>query len=184
MRRILASALALTIAWQAAPAAAQEEEGDGDPLAAFDWMDGRWRGEARFLTESGFETFIQTERSGEMLGGRVRVVEGKGYDANGAVVFNALGIIAPTSGGGYEMRSWTLEREGSFPVEVEGGKVSWEFPAGPGAIVRYEAALVDGKWVEVGHRLAEGRPPLEIMRMELSRIGDNDWPAAGAVEAE
>jgi hypothetical protein len=183
MKRILASALALTIAWQAAPAAAQEEGGD-DPLSAFDWMEGRWRGEARFLTENGFETFIQTERSGEMLGGRIRVVEGKGYDANGAVVFNAVGIIAPTSGGGYEMRSWTLEREGSFPIEVEGGKVSWEFPAGPGAIVRYEAALVDGKWVEVGHRIAEGRPPLEIMRMELSRIGDNDWPAAGAVEAE
>ena len=184
MRQILAIALlaALTPAsgWaqDAAPSAAE------GPLAPFAWMDGRWRGEARFLTERGFESFTQTERSGEMLGGRIRVVEGKGYDATGAVAFNAFGIIAPAEGGGYEMRSWTLERAGTFPVKVDGTTVSWEFPAGPGAIVRYEAGLVDGKWVEVGHRLVEGRPPFEIMRMELTRIGDNDWPAAGGVEAK
>jgi hypothetical protein len=184
MRQILAIALlaALTPAsgWAqgAAPRAAE------GPLAPFAWMDGRWRGEARFLTERGFESFTQTERSGEMLGGRIRVVEGKGYDASGAVAFNAFGIIAPAEGGGYEMRSWTLERAGTFPVEVDGTTVSWEFPAGPGAIVRYEAGLVDGKWVEVGHRLVEGRPPFEIMRMELTRIGDNDWPGAGGVEAK
>ena len=116
MRQILAIALlaALTPAsgWaqDAAPSATEA------PLAPFAWMDGRWRGEARFLTERGFETFTQTERSGEMLGGRIRVVEGKGYDATGAVAFNAFGIIAPAEGGGYEMRSWTLERAGSFPV--------------------------------------------------------------------
>ena len=184
MRQILAIALlaALTPAsgWaqDAAPSAAE------GPLAPFAWMDGRWRGEARFLTERGFESFTQTERSGEMLGGRIRVVEGKGYDATGAVAFNAFGIIAPAEGGGYEMRSWTLERAGTFPVKVDRATVSWEFPAGPGAIVRYEAGLVDGKWVEVGHRLVEGRPPFEIMRMELTRIGDNDWPAAGGVEAK
>jgi hypothetical protein len=147
-------------------------------LEPFDWLDGIWRGEAQVLTQAGRLTMIQTERSGEMLGGTIRIVEGKGYTLEGTPDFNAFGIISAKAGGGYEMRSWARGQTGTFELAVTDGRVVWEIPAGP-ATIRYEAWLEDGKWVEVGHRLVPGQPPMEILRMELTRIGDTDWPAAG-----
>jgi hypothetical protein len=162
----------------ASPTHAQQAPAEAaDP---FDWMDGLWRGEADFLSQAGRVRMIQTERSGEMLGGTIRIVEGKGYTLEGAPEFNAFGIIAAKPGGGYEMRSWAQGQSGTFDLILTGNRVAWEIPAGP-AKIRYEAWLEDGKWVEVGHRLVPGQPPVEILRMELTRIGDTDWPAAGVL---
>jgi hypothetical protein len=157
------------------PAQAQQAPPAADP---FDWMDGVWRGEADVVTQAGRVRMIQTERSGEMLGGVIRVVEGKGYTLEGVPDYNAFGIISAKAGGGYEMRSWAQGQTGVFDLILTGNRVAWEIPAGP-ARIRYEAWLEDGKWVEVGHRLVPGQPPVEILRMVLTRIGDTDWPAAG-----
>lgn len=162
----------------ALPAAAQDAAG---PLAPFAWMDGRWRGEARVMTRNGPVTITQTERSGELLGGRVRLVEGKGYNPDGSIGFNALGVIAPMTEGGFEMRSWTLEAAGAFPIEVAGQGFRWETPGGPNAVIRYSATFDGTTWTEVGQRVAEGQPPMEIFRMVLTRVDDTDWPAAGAL---
>jgi len=79
------------------------------------------------------------------------------------------------------MRSWTLDQAGSFEIVPDGEGFAWSIPAGP-ATIRYEARLEDGKWVEVGRRLVEGQPPMEIFRMELTRVDDGTgWPADGAL---
>ncbi len=169
---LLAASLPLLLADTTTPA---QEAAASDP---FDWMDGEWRGPAEVLTQAGRVSMIQTERSGEMLGGTIRVVEGKGYTPGGVPQYNAFAIIAARPGGGYEMRSWAQGQTGAFPITTEGNRVVWEIPAGP-ARIRYEAWYEDGKWKEVGHRLVEGQPPVEILRMELVRIGNNGWPAAG-----
>lgn len=183
MKRILAIVL-IAAAMRPMPASAQEAatQTTEDPLAPFAWMDGRWRGEARVTTREGPVAITQTERSGELLGGRLRLVEGKGYDEDGSVVFNALGVIAAAAGGGYEMRSWTLEQAGGFPIAVEEHGFRWEIPAGP-ATIRYRATFANGVWTEIGERVVEGRPPMEVFRMELRRIGDTDWPAGGGLAA-
>ncbi len=178
-RLVAVAALALATPLLAQPArdpvAAETAEAD-----AFAWMDGRWRGPARAVTRDGAVSLIQTERSGTMLGGRIRLVEGKGYMADGSVGFNALGVIARTAEGGYELHSWTLESAGSFPIEVSGTTYAWEIPIAVG-IVRYAGSFDGETWRETGHLVREGQPPVETFRMELRRVDDTDWPAAGTL---
>ena len=62
------------------------------PLA---WMDGVWRGSAWTVLPSGEKRIItQTERIGPFLDGSIKVVEGRGFEADGRVGFNAFGIIS------------------------------------------------------------------------------------------
>ena len=62
------------------------------PLAS---IDGVWRGSAWTILASGDKhTITQTERIGPFLDGSVKVIEGRGYDADGTVSFNAFGTIS------------------------------------------------------------------------------------------
>jgi hypothetical protein len=54
-------------------------------------------------------------------------------------------------------------------------------PAGPGAIMRYTDTVRDGSWLDVGEYVAGDAPPRRVVELNLSRVGDTDWPAAGAV---
>src|SRR6185295_9399900 len=66
-----------------------------EAIATLAFMDGTWRGPAWALLPSGEKhTLTQTERVGPFLGGAVKVVEGKGYEADGKVGFNAFATIA------------------------------------------------------------------------------------------
>jgi len=56
-------------------------------------------------------------------------------------------------------------------------------PAGP-MTIRYTATIEGDSWHEVGHRLVPGREPQIFNEMTLRRLGDSDWPAAGAVARE
>src|SRR5258708_7648938 len=59
------------------------------------FMDGVWRGPARTILPSGEKRNItQTEWIGPFLDGSVKVIEGRGYDADGKVTFNAFGTIS------------------------------------------------------------------------------------------
>ena len=59
------------------------------PLAIFD---GTWRGPATAtLAEGRRVELTQTERVGGFLGGSLKLIEGKGFAADGSVVFNAFG---------------------------------------------------------------------------------------------
>lgn len=58
-------------------------------------MDGVWRGPASTVLPSGEKHVVtQTERVGPFLGGSVKVIEGRGYEADGKVAFNAFGTIS------------------------------------------------------------------------------------------
>ena len=47
--------------------------------------------------------------------------------------------------------------------------------------IRYTAVIKNGGWQEVGDRIFPGRDPVRFFEMNLKRVGDNDWPAAGAI---
>src|SRR2546429_4770391 len=104
MTRILFTmcALLLAITGTCHPASAQ---GRPDPamtiaaqreaMKAFAALDGVWRGPAWTILPSGEKHNItQTERIGPFLDGSVKVIEGRGYNADGSVGFNAFGIIS------------------------------------------------------------------------------------------
>ncbi len=163
------------------PAALQQAERQAlAPLAAFD---GEWRGTARTLLPSGqWRELTQTERVGPMLDGTLRVIEGRGYDAQGTLRFNAFGVISyrPMEKR-YAFHSYAMGFEGDHHMEVQPGGFTWSLPAGPQTRLRYTLRIVEGRWQEVGERLVEGQPPVRTFEMALDRIGPTTWPAAGFV---
>jgi len=154
-----------------------------DAMAPLAYMDGVWRGPAWSMTPKGDKHNItQTERIGPFLDGSVKVIEGRGYDADGKVTFNALGIISyDIDKKTYSMRSYAMGRSGDFPVTTTPDGYIWEIPAGPGMTIRYTAVVKDGKWHEVGDHMMPGKEPLRIFEMNLTRVSDSTWPGAGAI---
>ena len=66
-----------------------------DALAKLAFMEGVWRGPAStVLTNGDKHAVMQTERSGPLLGGTVKLIEGRGYDAEGRTGFNAFAVLS------------------------------------------------------------------------------------------
>jgi len=153
-----------------------------EAMLALQAMNGVWRGTAWTLLPSGEKRHItQTERIGPFLDGTLKVIEGRGYEADGKLSFNAFGVVSfnPATKA-YSMRSHALGQAGDFVFAPTADGYTWEIPAGP-ATIRYTAVIKDGKLRETGDYIAPGREPRRIFEMTLQRVGDSDWPAAGAI---
>jgi len=194
MRRYVIAAAGLFVMATAAPSSTSAQ-GRPDPQALLKaqreamgrlaFMDGEWRGSAWQLLPSGEKhTLTQTERVGPFLDGAVKVVEGRGYESDGSVGFNALAVISFDPGtGAYTIRAYSQGNAGNFVLTPTADGFYWEIPAGP-TTIRYTAVVGNGTWREVGDRIVPGRDPIRFFEMTLTRIGDSGWPAAGAVEPE
>lgn len=145
-------------------------------------LHGEWRGIATITGPGGAIKLVQTERVGPMLDGTALVIEGRGYDETGKLVFNAFAVISyDAATDQYAMNSWTDGRSGKFPFAVTDKGFDWSVPLPNGATIQYSATLADGKWVEAGSYARQGMPPLEFAKLDVQRIGDTDWPASGFV---
>ncbi len=151
-------------------------------MAALQSMDGVWRGPAWILLPTGEKReFVQTERIGAFLEGSVKVIEGRSHDAEGKVTFNALGIVSYHPGTrAYAIRSYALGQRGDFAFSPTADGYTWEIPVGE-VTLRYSAVIKDGVLKEVGDRITPGKEPIRFIEMNLKRVGDTDWPAAGAI---
>lgn len=150
------------------------------PLAV---LDGTWRGEAVVLQPDGTRLKLtQTERVGPMLDGTLRVIEGRGFRADGSLAFNAFAVISfsPRSGR-YTFRSYAMGYVGDYPLELRPDGFVWSITLPDGVQLRYTITVKDDRWIEVGERIAPGQPPVKTLEMSLKRIGGTDWPAGGAV---
>ena len=153
-----------------------------EALQRFAVLDGVWRGPAWTILPSGEKrTVTQTERIGPFLDGSVRVIEGRGYDADGKVTFNAFGTISYNlATKAYTLHSYAQGQVGDFVFTPTADGYVWEIPAGP-MTIRYTAVIKDGTWKEVGDRIVPEKEPVRFFEMNLKRIGDTNWPAAGAI---
>ncbi len=151
-------------------------------MAPLVYMDGVWRGPAWTILESGEKrTVTQTERIGPFLDGSVKVLEGRGYNRDGKIGFNALGILSYNpEKKAYVLHSHAMGRVGDFAFKPTADGYVWEIPAGP-MTIRYTAVIKDGTWREVGDRILPGKEPTRFFEMNLKRLRDTDWPAAGAI---
>lgn len=151
-------------------------------LASLSYMDGVWRGTASTTLPDGSKhTLTQTERIGPLLDGAVKVVEGRGYEADGRTAFNALGIVYFDNARGvlrFQAHAMGMSGDYSFTPTADG--YVWEIPAGP-MVIRYTASYRDGEWHEVGDRVVAGAPDQRFFEMNLKRVGDSAWPTAGAI---
>lgn len=182
--------LALSFAVQA-PASAQGVMNEAavaeqkEAMAKLAFMHGEWRGKASVTLPQGEMTLVQTERVGPMLDGTALVIEGRGYGEDGNLKFNAFAVVSYDSDADrYWMTSWNAGRNGKFPISLTKDGFAWETPGPGGATIRYEATVKDGKWHEIGTFEREGGPGFQFIDMEVVRLGDSVWPAAGAVAAK
>lgn len=152
-------------------------------MAQFSYMDGIWRGSAWTMDRQGKRHEVtQTERIGSFLDGTVRVIEGRGYNADGTPGFQALGVLSHNvATKTWSMRSWAQGRSGDFPLVPTADGFIWTTPAGPNATVRYTAVIKGDTWREVGEYVTEGNEPRQIFEMNLRRVGTTKWPQEGAV---
>jgi len=183
MKQSLRPLLAMLLLLPPAPAAAQPPDmqamaAEREAMARLAWMDGVWRGPATTQTPSGPHSVTQTERIGPMLGGTIKVLEGRGYNPDGSTGFNAFGIISwDPATSTYRLHSYAQGRAGDFTLTPTADGYVWTIPAGPFSI-RYTATLAGGTWTEVGDRIVAGQPPQRFFEMHLRRVSDSDWPAA------
>lgn len=151
-------------------------------LEKFSRIDGVWRGPAWTILPSGQKHSItQTERIGPFLDGSIKIIEGRGYEPDGRVAFNAFGVISYSAESKtYRIRSHAQGRSGDFAITPTDDGYTWEIPAGP-VTIRYVAVIKDGTLKEVGDRIMPGKDPVRFFEMTLTRVGDTDWPAGNAV---
>jgi hypothetical protein len=157
--------------------AAQQEA-----MVKLSFMDGVWRGTAWTIRPSGEKhTITQTERIGPFLDGSVKVIEGRGYDPDGKLTFNAFGTISynPATRA-YTLHSYAQGNVGDFALTPSADGYVWDIPAGP-MTIRYTAVVKEGAWHEVGDRIMPGKDPTRFFEMNLKRVGDTSWPTAGAM---
>ncbi len=193
MRRSLAVAIATLSIACAGPVLAQPADpavlvaAQTEAMAPLAIMDGVWRGTGWSIdpvTRKRHDV-TQTERVGPLLGGSVKLVEGRGYGADGSITFNAFAVVSyDPQKKTYTLSSWAMGRSGDFPLVPTADGFIWTIPAGPNAMIRYTAVIRDGTWREVGEYVAEGSAPIQIFEMNLKRVGDSSWPEAGAVSKD
>lgn len=146
-------------------------------------FDGVWRGPAWTILPKGRHDITQTERIGPFLDGSVKVIEGRGYNADGTSGFNAFGTISfdPTTGK-YNLHSYAQGFVGDFELKLTDNGYTWELPAGPSAKILYTATITDSTWLEAGDRIVAGQAPMRIFQMDLKRVGSTTWPLGEPVK--
>ncbi len=179
------AALALTgstASGQGRPDSAALISAQRDALKRLSYMDGVWRGPAWTILASGQRHDItQTERIGPFLDGSVKVVEGRAYEPDGRVSFNAFGVISyQIDKQAYVLHSYAQGFAGDFTLALTPDGYTWDIPAGP-MTIHYTVTIGNGAWREVGDYIAPGRAPVRFFEMNLKRVGDTTWPAAGVI---
>lgn len=147
-------------------------------MAALNFMDGEWVGTVEVMERSGGIKLTQTERSGTLLGGTIRLVEGRAFDAKGKTLFNALAIISyDTRRDLYSITSHASGFATTTELKVKPNGFAWEVPAGPGAKVQFEAVVKNGVWTEVGHYVGADGKPRKTVEMRVRKLRPTEWPA-------
>ena len=179
---LVAAGVSTGAAGQGRPDPAALISAQKNAMTKLSFMDGEWRGPAWAVLSSGEkQTLTQTERVGQFLDGSVRVIEGRGYDQDGNLAFNAFATISynPATAA-YTLHSYAQGNVGDFVLTPTTDGYKWEIPAGP-MTIRYTAVVKEGEWLEVGDRIVPDKDPIRFFEMNLKRIGDTNWPAVGAV---
>lgn len=179
---LMTAGIGLTVLGQGRPDPPALMAAQREAMAPLAFMDGVWRGPAWTILPSGEKHSVtQTERIGPFLDGSVKVIEGRGYDADGKVTFNAFGTVSynPATRS-YTLHSYAQGSSGDFVFKPTPDGYVWEIPAGP-MTIRYTCVVKDGAWREVGDRITPGKEPVRFFEMNLKRVGDTTWPAGGAI---
>lgn len=183
LRQLLGLVAALLVASCASLDRAGPHGGATQVVSPLSFMFGEWVGSASGFAPDGTPyTVTQTERVGPMLEGDIVVIEGMGYRDNGETAFSAFAVVSQSGpNGGWEMRSYSNGRAGTFPFEPRKNGFVWSTPAGPNARMKYSATFDGDRWSQVGEYVVEGQPPRQVFEMNLVRTAATAWPSGDPV---
>ena len=164
------------------PTAEQMVAAQRSAMAKLPPMDGIWRGPGWMNEGQGRRQMTVTYRVGPFLDDSVKVIEIKGYLADGSVGFHAFNVISFDS---EEKKEYVINaraggRSGAFSFQLAERGFIWNIGSADSGL-RYTATLENGTWIEKGESLSPGRPAATVSEFTLRRIGDTNWPETGAV---
>ena len=180
-------ALCLFVSVIAGPLAAQATnasllEAQSKAMAALSFLDGEWAGPAEANEPAGVLRMTQTERSGTLLGGTVRLVEGRSFDTSGKTLFNAFAVISyDTRTKRFLITSHASGYTTSTNLKVMANGFEWEVPAGPKATMHFKAVVEGGVWTETGDLVGSDGQPRRTFEMKVRKLRPTSWPAGKPV---
>lgn len=152
------------------------------PVDSFGFLSGIWRGTAWVIRGGKRHDFQQVERVAPYLDGAILLVDGRGMDpANPEqTLFEAFAVIsANPETGGFDMRSYSGGRVGTFPATLAGpNTLSWEY-RGPDGITRYTHRIEGDRWIGIGEVSKDGKTWTQTLGMDLERVAEASfapWP--------
>lgn len=146
------------------------------------FLDGEWRGSSKVLRKDGWTATVQTERVGTMMDGTVRMIEGKGYGADGRLGFEVLRIISfEPETQTYSMRSYQSGRIRDHELSLTGNGLAWESESSSDTTIRYEASVKNGVWTETATRVPARGEPEMYAELKVKRLRGSGWPQAGGL---
>ena len=147
------------------PASPNGSEAQRAAINRLNFMDGEWRGEATVHGPSGTMTLTQTERVGSMLGGSIKIIEGRGYAADGSTQFNAIALVSwDVRAGRYGFRSYAQGYSGDYAFEATEDGFRWETPAGPNAKMQYVSVGATEHGTRSAHTSPRASPRVRPLR--------------------
>jgi len=151
-------------------------------MAPLAFMDGVWRGPAWTILPSGEKHNItQTERIGPFLDGSIKVIEGRGYNADGTVGSTRSAPSRTTRPPGFTL--CTLMRKATsvtLRLTARLTVTSGKFPPGDdNSLHGCHQRMAHGSKSVI--RIMPGKEPVRFFEMNLKRVGDTNWPAAGTI---
>lgn len=142
------------------------------------FLDGEWAGPAEANEPRGIIRMTQTERSASLLGGTVRLIEGRSFDAKGATIFNALGMVSfDPINSRYSITSYASGYGTTAELTLTDDGFTWDVPAGPSAKLHFVATVRNGVWSEVGDYVGADGRTRRTFRMTVKRLRPTNWLA-------
>jgi hypothetical protein len=153
-------------------------------MAKLSGLDGMWRGTGSMIDRPG-ETprhMTQSLRVGPFLDGTVKVIEVRGYLADGSLGFHAFNTISfDAQKGEYVITARAGGRSGNFSFRPTADGYVWIIGSTNRGL-QYTGTLKDGNWTEVGEGIAPEHVVVHMSDWNVRKIGNTDWPEAGAVQ--
>lgn len=146
-------------------------------MAALSFLDGEWSGPAQAKEPRDVIKMTQTERSGALLDGTIRLIEGRSFDKDGKTIFNAFAVVSyDVPRRKYNITSHASGYATTSELKLTTDGFEWDVPAGPAAKLHFTAVIKDGVWTEVGDYVGADGQPRRTFEMTVKKLRQTSWP--------
>ena len=153
------------------------QKAEMDRLASYD---GVYSGPWQIFKPDGSpaERGSTVHRVGPFLGGTIKIMEGRNYSSEGALVFNGMMVFSHN----VKSKAWKMDVFAfgeAFEVKPIFTDTGYYFDA-PGAepdgFRRITITVTPTTWEEEVYDHHPAKPPVRLFSMKLKRVGATDWP--------